>query len=151
MHLYPLFIPRPSIRLYVTLREETNVNKNTQTLIDDTRHTLNISKENIQENLNLGSKQANAPSCIPNPLPMKIQILLLLPLDNIFSLSFYAPDMGLLSGTSVNKNENKWRPMAISNPSTRLRLARNMPQWVRNQDYKNNQVIVINNSGINKP
>ncbi|XP_018564657.1 uncharacterized protein LOC108906015 isoform X2 [Anoplophora glabripennis] len=29
-----------------------------------------------------------------------------------------------------NKNENKWRPMAISNPSTRLRLARNMPQWV---------------------
>ncbi|XP_063922547.1 E3 ubiquitin-protein ligase lubel isoform X3 [Zophobas morio] len=29
-----------------------------------------------------------------------------------------------------NKNDNKWRPMAISNPSTRLRLARNMPQWV---------------------
>nr|XP_023015110.1 titin isoform X1 [Leptinotarsa decemlineata] len=29
-----------------------------------------------------------------------------------------------------NKSDNKWRPMAISNPSTRLRLARNMPQWV---------------------
>lgn len=29
-----------------------------------------------------------------------------------------------------NKNETKWRPMAISNPSTRLRMARNMPQWV---------------------
>ncbi|XP_076270641.1 linear Ubiquitin E3 ligase isoform X1 [Rhynchophorus ferrugineus] len=29
-----------------------------------------------------------------------------------------------------NTNDNKWRPMAISNPSTRLRLARNMPQWV---------------------
>ncbi|XP_044267798.1 E3 ubiquitin-protein ligase lubel isoform X5 [Tribolium madens] len=29
-----------------------------------------------------------------------------------------------------NKNDNKWRPMAISNPSTRLRLAKNMPQWV---------------------
>ncbi|CAH0557576.1 unnamed protein product [Brassicogethes aeneus] len=29
-----------------------------------------------------------------------------------------------------NKNDKKWRPMAISNPSTRLRLARNMPQWV---------------------
>ncbi|XP_060517510.1 E3 ubiquitin-protein ligase lubel-like isoform X3 [Cylas formicarius] len=29
-----------------------------------------------------------------------------------------------------NKNDNKWRPMAISNPSTKLRLARNMPQWV---------------------
>ncbi|KAK4879207.1 hypothetical protein RN001_007353 [Aquatica leii] len=29
-----------------------------------------------------------------------------------------------------NMNDNKWRPMAISNPSTKLRLARNMPQWV---------------------
>uniref|UniRef100_A0A1Y1N3Q0 Uncharacterized protein n=1 Tax=Photinus pyralis TaxID=7054 RepID=A0A1Y1N3Q0_PHOPY len=29
-----------------------------------------------------------------------------------------------------NKGDNKWRPMAISNPSTKLRLARNMPQWV---------------------
>ncbi|XP_017774763.1 PREDICTED: uncharacterized protein LOC108561373 isoform X3 [Nicrophorus vespilloides] len=28
------------------------------------------------------------------------------------------------------KNETKWQPMAISNPSTRLRMARNMPQWV---------------------
>lgn len=24
----------------------------------------------------------------------------------------------------------KWRPMPISNPSTRLRMTRNMPQWV---------------------
>ncbi|XP_030754545.1 uncharacterized protein LOC115881269 isoform X2 [Sitophilus oryzae] len=29
-----------------------------------------------------------------------------------------------------NTNDNQWRPMSISNPSTRLRLARNMPQWV---------------------
>ncbi|CAG9827831.1 unnamed protein product [Diabrotica balteata] len=28
-----------------------------------------------------------------------------------------------------NKNE-KWKPMNISNPSTRLRMARNMPQWM---------------------
>ncbi|XP_066156039.1 E3 ubiquitin-protein ligase lubel isoform X2 [Euwallacea fornicatus] len=29
-----------------------------------------------------------------------------------------------------NKQDNKWKPMVISNPSTRLRMARNMPQWV---------------------
>ncbi|VEN58656.1 unnamed protein product, partial [Callosobruchus maculatus] len=30
----------------------------------------------------------------------------------------------------MNGKENKWRPIPIGNPSSRLRLARNMPQWV---------------------
>lgn len=29
-----------------------------------------------------------------------------------------------------NPGAEKWRPMAISNPSTRLRMARSMPHWV---------------------
>nr|CAD7452492.1 unnamed protein product [Timema tahoe] len=29
----------------------------------------------------------------------------------------------------------RWRPMAISNPSTRLRAARSMPQWVKKRFY----------------
>lgn len=31
---------------------------------------------------------------------------------------------------SQNPGAEKWRPMAISNPSTRLRMARSMPHWV---------------------
>ncbi|KAK0096160.1 hypothetical protein PV326_006271 [Microctonus aethiopoides] len=31
----------------------------------------------------------------------------------------------------------KWRPMAISNPSTRLRMARSMPHWVMAQEHQN--------------
>ncbi|XP_056631502.1 E3 ubiquitin-protein ligase lubel isoform X3 [Diorhabda sublineata] len=30
----------------------------------------------------------------------------------------------------MNNKGEKWRPMHISNPSTRLRMARNMPQWM---------------------
>ncbi|CAH1139000.1 unnamed protein product [Phyllotreta striolata] len=30
----------------------------------------------------------------------------------------------------MNNKSDKWKPMNISNPSTRLRMARNMPQWV---------------------
>lgn len=32
--------------------------------------------------------------------------------------------------SSQNPGAEKWRPMAISNPSTRLRMARSMPHWV---------------------
>ncbi|XP_078040545.1 linear Ubiquitin E3 ligase isoform X2 [Augochlora pura] len=35
-----------------------------------------------------------------------------------------------------NPGAEKWRPMAISNPSTRLRMARSMPHWVMAQQQK---------------
>ncbi|XP_035722285.1 E3 ubiquitin-protein ligase lubel-like isoform X6 [Vespa mandarinia] len=35
-----------------------------------------------------------------------------------------------------NPGAEKWRPMAISNPSTRLRMARTMPHWVLAQQQK---------------
>ncbi|KAK1126814.1 hypothetical protein K0M31_004435 [Melipona bicolor] len=35
-----------------------------------------------------------------------------------------------------NPGAEKWRPMAISNPSTRLRMARSMPHWVLAQQQK---------------
>uniref|UniRef100_A0A0C9R9Q9 RanBP2-type domain-containing protein n=1 Tax=Fopius arisanus TaxID=64838 RepID=A0A0C9R9Q9_9HYME len=35
-----------------------------------------------------------------------------------------------------NPGPEKWRPMAISNPSTRLRMARTMPHWVMAQDHQ---------------
>ncbi|XP_017762284.1 PREDICTED: uncharacterized protein LOC108552242 isoform X2 [Eufriesea mexicana] len=35
-----------------------------------------------------------------------------------------------------NPGAEKWRPMAISNPSTRLRMARSMPHWVLVQQQK---------------
>ncbi|XP_066586351.1 microtubule-associated protein futsch [Prorops nasuta] len=36
----------------------------------------------------------------------------------------------------TNPGADKWRPMAISNPSTRLRMARTMPHWVMAQQQK---------------
>ncbi|XP_076639258.1 linear Ubiquitin E3 ligase isoform X3 [Colletes latitarsis] len=36
----------------------------------------------------------------------------------------------------LNPGAEKWRPMAISNPSTRLRMARSMPHWVLAQQQK---------------
>ncbi|XP_063977299.1 E3 ubiquitin-protein ligase lubel isoform X3 [Diachasmimorpha longicaudata] len=50
---------------------------------------------------------------------------------------------GVADGSVVGKNvlqnpgPEKWRPMAISNPSTRLRMARTMPHWVMAQEQQN--------------
>ncbi|KAI4502316.1 hypothetical protein M0802_002228 [Mischocyttarus mexicanus] len=38
-----------------------------------------------------------------------------------------------------NPGAEKWRPMAISNPSTRLRMARAMPHWVLAQQQKDTE------------
>ncbi|XP_015178743.1 PREDICTED: uncharacterized protein LOC107067604 [Polistes dominula] len=38
-----------------------------------------------------------------------------------------------------NPGGEKWRPMAISNPSTRLRMARTMPHWVLAQQQKDTE------------
>nr|CAD7397789.1 unnamed protein product [Timema poppensis] len=41
--------------------------------------------------------------------------------------------LALLTASQANE---RWRPMAISNPSTRLRAARSMPQWVKEIDLQ---------------
>ncbi|XP_043274207.1 E3 ubiquitin-protein ligase lubel isoform X2 [Venturia canescens] len=38
-----------------------------------------------------------------------------------------------------NQGAERWRPMAISNPSTRLRMARTMPHWVMEQQQQQQQ------------
>ncbi|XP_076398253.1 linear Ubiquitin E3 ligase isoform X3 [Megachile rotundata] len=38
-----------------------------------------------------------------------------------------------------NPGAEKWRPMAISNPSTRLRMARSMPHWVLQKEAEQQQ------------
>ncbi|XP_011501180.1 PREDICTED: uncharacterized protein LOC105364848 [Ceratosolen solmsi marchali] len=40
-----------------------------------------------------------------------------------------------------NLGADKWRPMAISNPSTRLRVARSMPHWVMVQNQVDQQLM----------
>nr|CAD7607940.1 unnamed protein product [Timema genevievae] len=40
------------------------------------------------------------------------------------------PGFKAQSGLLKSQANERWRPMAISNPSTRLRAARSMPQWV---------------------
>ncbi|XP_029039956.2 E3 ubiquitin-protein ligase lubel isoform X4 [Osmia bicornis bicornis] len=45
-------------------------------------------------------------------------------------------EIAFTGGSSKNPGAEKWRPMAISNPSTRLRMARSMPHWVLAQQQK---------------
>ncbi|OAD62885.1 E3 ubiquitin-protein ligase RNF31 [Eufriesea mexicana] len=46
------------------------------------------------------------------------------------------PPSPLEKWSTPNPGAEKWRPMAISNPSTRLRMARSMPHWVLVQQQK---------------